>query len=187
VGSQAFRLDEYLVLILVGKAMDLVFDRRAVTRANAFDDPGVHRRAIQVLADDVVGALVGMGNPAVDLLRMHCCIAHERHDRNRRITWLWRHLAEIDTATVDARRGAGFQPIHPQRQFTQALRECDGGRIARATAGVVVQTDVNQATEEGAGGQHHVVSQKTQTHLGNHATNLLVFDNQVIAGLLEDP
>ncbi|MNN13198.1 hypothetical protein D3C81_1262220 [compost metagenome] len=43
VGVQAFRLDEHLVAFLVGKAMDLVFDRRAVTRANAFDNPRVHR------------------------------------------------------------------------------------------------------------------------------------------------
>jgi hypothetical protein len=35
VGLQAFGLDEDLVRILVGEAVDLVFDRRAVARADA--------------------------------------------------------------------------------------------------------------------------------------------------------
>jgi hypothetical protein len=37
VGVQAFGLEEELVLRLVGKLDDLVFDRRAVARADAFD------------------------------------------------------------------------------------------------------------------------------------------------------
>src|SRR5690606_11087047 len=68
VGGQAFGLDEHLVLILVGKAMDLVFDRWAIARTDPLDDAGVHRRAIQVVADDLVGPLIGVGDPTVDLL-----------------------------------------------------------------------------------------------------------------------
>ncbi len=46
VGLQALGLDENLVRGLVGEAHDLVFDRRAVARADAFDHAGEHRRAI---------------------------------------------------------------------------------------------------------------------------------------------
>ena len=38
VRGQAFRFEEDVVLVLVGEAVDLVFDRRAIARADAFDD-----------------------------------------------------------------------------------------------------------------------------------------------------
>ena len=49
---ETFGLEEELVLLLVGKPDDLVFDRRAVARADGLDLPGVHRRAQDVFADD---------------------------------------------------------------------------------------------------------------------------------------
>ncbi|MNY51017.1 hypothetical protein D3C86_1865740 [compost metagenome] len=57
---------------LVGKAMDLVFDRRAITRADPFDltGSGIHRRTVEVRGNDFVGARIRVGNPAADLLRM---------------------------------------------------------------------------------------------------------------------
>ncbi len=42
VGGQAFGLDENLVRILVGKAVDLVLDGRAIARAHAFDVASEH-------------------------------------------------------------------------------------------------------------------------------------------------
>ena len=70
MGGQTLGLDKDLVLVLVSETVNLVLDGRAVARAHPFDHTGVHRRAIQVVADDLVGALVGVGNPAIDLLRM---------------------------------------------------------------------------------------------------------------------
>ena len=46
VRVEAFRLDEDLVRRLVGEADDLVFDRGAIPRADAFDDAGEHRRTV---------------------------------------------------------------------------------------------------------------------------------------------
>jgi hypothetical protein len=70
VRRQAFRFEEDVVAVLAGETMNLVFDRRAVARPNAFDDAGVHRRAIEIGADDVVRPRVGAGDPARQLLRV---------------------------------------------------------------------------------------------------------------------
>ena len=71
VRFQTFRLEEHLVAYAIGKASDLVFDRRAITRSHAFDHAGEHRRAIESAADDLVRLLVGVGDPARQLARMH--------------------------------------------------------------------------------------------------------------------
>ena len=53
---QPLGLEEDLVAVAIGEAMDLVLDRRAVTRPDAADFPGEKRRAVEIGADDLVGA-----------------------------------------------------------------------------------------------------------------------------------
>ena len=67
VGVQAFRFDEDLVRSALGKTLHLVFDRGAIPGAGAFNDAGVHRRAVEPCADDFVGALIGVRNVTIDL------------------------------------------------------------------------------------------------------------------------
>ncbi|MNI91095.1 hypothetical protein D3C73_1487110 [compost metagenome] len=102
---------------LVGKAVDLVFDRRAITRANAFDHPGIHRRAIEVGRDDFVSPGIGVGNPATDLLWMQFLGAHERHDRDRRVASLLGHDREIHRPRINTWWRTGFQAPNTQGQF----------------------------------------------------------------------
>ncbi|MCY1349285.1 hypothetical protein D9M69_354670 [compost metagenome] len=167
--------------------MDLVLDRRAVARADALDHPGIHRRAIQVAGDDLVGARVGVGDPAADLPRVLVARAEEGHHRDRRVAGLLGHHREVHRTAVDARWGAGLQAADAQRLLAQALGQGDRRRVAGAAAGIVLQTDVDKSAEEGAGGEHHGFREETQTHLGHYALDLVVLDNQVIAGLLEYP
>ncbi|MCY1176948.1 hypothetical protein D9M73_172360 [compost metagenome] len=117
MGGQAFRLEEDLMAVLVGEAMDLVLDRRAVTRADAFDHTGVHRRTVEIRGDDLVGARVGVGDPATHLARVLVLRTKERHHRSRAIPRLFGHHREIHSASVDAWRSAGLQAADPQRQF----------------------------------------------------------------------
>ena len=130
---------------------------------------------------------VGMGNPATDLRRVLFLVAHERHHRNRRIPRLFGHDRKIDRAAIDTRRCAGFQASHPQRQFTQALSQGDRRRITRASARIVLHTDVDKSAQECASGQHHGIGHETQTHLGHNATYLILFNDQIISGLLKYP
>ena len=67
----------------------------------------------------------------------------------------------------------------------RAARETDGG-VAHATAGVVGQADVDQAVEEGAGGEDHGRGFETDTQLGDGADDAVPFDDQVVASLGED-
>ncbi len=187
MGGQAFRLDEHLVAFLVGEAVDLVLDRRAVARADTFDHTRVHRRTVEVRGDDLVGARICVGNPAAHLARVHLGIAHEGHHRNRRIAWLLGHHREVHRTAVDTRRSTGFQAADAQRQFTHAVGQGDRRWIAGATAGMVLQTNVDKAAEEGTGGQYHRFGEETQAHLGHHAFDLVLLDDQVVAGLLEYP
>ena len=123
VGGQSFRLDEDLVRRLVGKAGDLVLDRRAVARAYPLDHPGVHGAAIQVVADHLVGLLIGMGHVARHLARMLAGVADEGEDRARIVAMLLLHHGKIDGACIDAWWRARFEAIDAQRHFTQALGE----------------------------------------------------------------
>src|SRR5262249_40364759 len=67
VSPEAFRLEEDLVRLLAGEAVDLVLDRGAVTRAYAFDDAGEHGRAVEAATDDLVRARGGVRDPAAHL------------------------------------------------------------------------------------------------------------------------
>ena len=57
--------------------VDFVLNAGAVARSNTLDFTGVERAAIQTLADDVVGALIGVGDPARQLPWVHAGVAHE--------------------------------------------------------------------------------------------------------------
>ena len=68
VRVQALGLEEELVHLLVGKLDDLVFDRRAIARADRLDLPAVHGRAVHVLADDAMRLRRGERDVARHLL-----------------------------------------------------------------------------------------------------------------------
>ena len=185
MGIQTLRLDEHLVAGLVGEAVDLVLDGRAVARPDPFDHPGEHRRAIEIVEDDLVGALVGMGDMAADLTRMHVPRSQVGHHRSRTVARLLLEAREIDALGIDARRGAGLQAIDPKRQGAQTLGQGIGGRIPGTTTTAVVQPDVDHPAEEGAGAQHHGFGQESQSSLGDHAAHGVLVDDQVAGGLLE--
>ena len=109
VRRQAFRLEEDVVAVLAGKAVDLVFDRRAVARPDTLDDAGVHRRAIEIVADDVVRARIGVRHPARQLLRMLASRAEVGKDRHRIIRVLLFHHREIDALAIKPWRRARLQ------------------------------------------------------------------------------
>src|SRR5205809_1411235 len=77
VRGKPLRLQKDLVAMARCKTSDFVLYRRAVSRPYSLDDTGVQRRAIECTADNVVGVLIGVGDPAWKLRRMHAAIAHE--------------------------------------------------------------------------------------------------------------
>ena len=104
-----------------------------------------------------MGPAIGVGDVADRLARMHVGTRQERHHRAGLVAGLDTHDAEVDAAPVETGRRAGLQPVDPQRQRPQAFGQRVGGRIARAATGLVLETHVDAAPEESAGGQHHAV------------------------------
>lgn len=58
------------MLVPVGKAHNFVFDRRAVAWADPFDHTCIHRATIEVIADHVMGFLVGIRDITRHLARV---------------------------------------------------------------------------------------------------------------------
>ena len=77
----ALGLQEQLMPRLVGEAHDLVFDRRAIARAARVDLAAVHRRAMQIRADQVVDRFVGVRDVAGQLLDVE--LVGEKRERLR--------------------------------------------------------------------------------------------------------
>ncbi len=58
------RLHKKLVTFLIGKTHHLVLYGRAIARPCAFNQPAEQRRAVEVVAYDLMGFFVGIGQPA---------------------------------------------------------------------------------------------------------------------------
>ena len=172
---------------LVGKAGDLVFDRGAVTGADPFDHTGVHGAAIQILADHLMGFLIGVSDITGNLLRMILTATDKRKNRSRVVTGLNLHHREIHAVGIDSGRSTGFQPIDAQWQFTQTACQGDGRWITGSSALVIIHTDMDQAIEKGSYRQHHGFGAKLKTGLGNNTDDGIAFQQQIITRLLKDP
>src|SRR6056297_1578035 len=185
-GGQTFGLNKHLVRVLVGKAMNLVFDTRAVARTNAFNYTGKHRRPVKALANNVVGAFVGVCDPAATLFRVLPGASHERHGRSRIITPLFLQARKIHAARINSRWSTGFQAFDPQRQLAQALCKGHRRRIASSASRAVLQADVQFAAEKCSRGENHATGSKYQAHLRDGALDHALLEQQVIHGLLKD-
>ncbi len=169
VRRETLGLEEDLVARALREAHDLVLDRRTVARADALDDAGEQRRAIEAAANDLVRALVGVRDPARHLRRMHLARADEAHHRRGLVAGLPFERREIDGAPVETRRCSGLESSGGQRELAQSRAERLRRRIACAPRLVMLEADMNQSGQERAGGQHHGVRLEGHAHLRHHA------------------
>ncbi len=132
-----------------------------------------------------MGAFIGVGDEAGHLARMIRQAAHIGEYRRRIVAGLLLQAAIVQAAAVDARRRAGLEALHPERQFAQASCQGIAGRVTGAAAFMVLEPDVDAPAEEGAHGQHHGGGVKAQPHLGDHAGDPFARHQQVVHGLLE--
>ena len=192
VGRQAFRLQKNLVAVFVGKAVDLVFHTGAIARANTIDLAREHGAAVKPAADDVVRALVGVGDPARHLLRVHVCAAHEAEDGDRLavphpITRLFQAFAEVNRTAIQTRWRAGLQAALRQFQFFEPGTERHRRRVTCPAGRVIVQPHMNLAIQECARRQHHRAASETDAHLGDGTDNAVALHHQVVHRLLKKP
>src|SRR5690606_17678903 len=186
VRVQAFRLDEDLVRSLVGEAMNLVFDRGTVARADAFDHAREHRRAIAPRADDLVRPLVRRGDVADDLARMVAAAAEVREHRDGFVAGLDDQPFVIDRSAIDAWRRAGLQAPDTERQGAKLLRETIRWRIPGPSALVVRETDVDLSAQARADRQHDGPGSKLDAGLRHDATDRIAIEKQIRDFLLKE-
>ncbi len=182
---QPFGLDENLVARAIGEPHDLVLDRRAVARSNAFDGTRIERRAVESLANDLVRALRRVRDVAADLARVLGSPPEEREHRRRRIAGLLGEIRVIDGAAVDARRRAGLQAPDRETQVAQPACEADRRWVAGAAARVVDLTDVDLAVEERADRQHDGVGRYLHAGLRDDAVRSRAVEQQAVDVLLQ--
>ncbi len=201
VCRQSLGLQEDLVRVLVGEAVDLVLDARAVARPHPLDDAREHRAAIETGADDLVRARVRVRHPARHLARVLGGRAHETEHGHRRrdlavgvrhaVAGLLSELREVDRAPVDARRRARLQATLRQLQLLQARGQTLCRRIARAPGAVVLQTHVDLAIQERPGRQHDGTAPERDARLrdgrGDAVDAVHRLDDEVVHRLLEQP
>ena len=96
---------------LIGKAHDLVFNRRAVARSHAGRPAAIDRRFRQALSNDLVGLLIGEGDAASNL-RGRDLVCQEREGHGRIISLLHVQLIPMDGRAIEPGRRAGLEAAH---------------------------------------------------------------------------
>ncbi len=146
VRVQSFRFEVELVHFLVGKFHDLVFDRWAVARADRLNLTAVHRRAMNVLANDAMRFGRGPRDVAGHL---GIVVLHppgtKAEGRGIVVSRLQDEARPIDRAAVEAWRGSGLQAAAAQAEFFQCFPEQNCIRLSGASGGILLLTAVNKA------------------------------------------
>ena len=139
--------------LAIGEADDLVLDRGAIARANALDLPGIHRRAVEIGADQSMARRRGPGNEAADL-RDANFIRQKRKRLRRIIARLRLEAGPVDGLAIEPRRRAGLQPPHGKADPVQAVRQADCRRLIDTAARPGIEPAMHHPGQEGAG-RHH--------------------------------
>ncbi|MNS62987.1 hypothetical protein D3C72_960700 [compost metagenome] len=168
----AFRLDEHRVGLFVLEPHDLVFDARAVTRADALDGAGVDGAAVEVLEDDAVGLGRRVRQPA-GVLRLGGRGRLEGEVKDLVGAAVCLQLAVIDRVRRHARGRAGLEAMQLEAQGVEALGELHGRGLVAAAGDEVVLADVALAAQEGAGGDDHGLGGQHLTGGGDGAVGVV--------------
>ena len=169
----AFRLQKDRVRLAPGEPDDLVLNGRAVARARGLDLTGVQRRAVEIGADDLVGALIGFGQVARQLRAWQ--FGGGETERNRRlIAMLRRKFIARNGAAIQTRRCPRLKAAQFNAVGLQGSGQPLGAGFAHATAGHLRRTNMNEAAQEGTGRQDHGPRAKLDAALAAHADGLAV-------------
>ena len=161
----------------IGKANDFVLDTRTVPRADPFNVTAVHGTFFKVFTDNLVSALVGIGDMTMHLCRVIFSTTHLRHHRARIVSGLIFQLRVIYGASINAGWCACFEASNPKWQGPESLGQGIRGSIAGPPPGVLFVPYVDFSTQKRSGGQHHTGRSKDQTHLGFTTDHFVAFDH----------
>ena len=148
---ETFGLDKHLMALLVGKAHDLVFYGWAIARAGRLDLPRIHRRTMEIRANQFVGRGAGIGQVTKDL-RQRDAIGENRERSRHVVAGRRLELREIDGILRDARRRSCLQPAQSQAEAAERIGKRLGRRLAESPSDGLRFSGVHQRAEKSAGG-----------------------------------
>ena len=140
--------------LLAGERAELVFDTRAIARADPLDRSVEQGRIGEAGPEQVVHGLGRVSQIARQLIFNRLCIIRIRKLTRVFVAFLLFESAEIDAASVDACRRAGFHAT----DFEAELRELRAQAVRRGIAGPASlglrAPDVHQTLQKGSRGQN---------------------------------
>src|SRR6476620_3583486 len=150
-----------------------------MARSPAGDLAGIHGRAVDVIANDAMGGVVGAGNPAMDLGVMD--MVGKRRERLRWLVPRLRlHCAPIDGTAVEPRRRPGLQPSEHKAQAFQSQRQAGGRRFSHTPGRDLMFSNMDETPQKGAGGQHHRPYPELSSIGEPEPRNALMTDDEII-------
>ena len=176
---EAFGLQKDLVTAALLEANDLVLDGRAIARADALDGTRIHGRAGEIGGDDGVGRSGRVGDVAGNLGRRDA-IGEEGERHRRLIDGLHLKLVPVDGPAVEAWRRAGLEASHAKPEPVKARREAERRRLAHAARRDFRLADMDQAAQEGAGGEHHGAGHEALAVGGDDAGDVIAIGDEVL-------
>ena len=116
---------------------------------------------------------------------MQAASSQKGKHRLRCIAWLLGHDRKINASTIQPGWRTRLQSPNRQFQLAQPRSETDRGRVPCPTRRIILQTDMDQARQEGAGSQDHRPRPKADASLSNHAADPLALNQKIIRRLLK--
>ena len=182
---QTLRFQEDLVRVPIGKAYDLVLDRRAIAWALPLDHAAIHGGTLQVHADQLVRLARRSCHAACDL-RAPGPVGEEREVARILVRFLPLQPVPRDRAAVEPGRRAGLQTSQPYAAPREGVAKRVRALLAPASGRSPYVTDMDEAAEERARGQHHRTGCDRPVPRTDDARHAIAFECQVGDLVLQD-
>ena len=180
IGIESFRLNENLVTGLIREFHNLILNGRTVTRTGSLNRPGKQRRTVQIIADDLVGLLIRVSQPAGNLFLLYRLRIRRKRERHYAlIAELLFHLGKVNAPAVHTRRCSGLKTEHLNSICNQRIRQmiC---RLQPIRAGCVAHISVNAARlQVSSSCQHDRLRMVDSTGIRFYTCDLMVFHNDL--------
>ena len=181
-GMTAFRLQEKLVRILVGKGPEFVFNTGTVAGTLPVNHAGKKRRTVESAAQNGMNLLIGVQKVAVHLrdigLNSRGNI-QEGEALRRRVPGLLLQTRDIYRTEIDAGRGPGLHPGDRNPKGAELVRDSVRGFLSDSATFERVLADVHFPVEEGSGGQNNGFSLENCPCNCTNARNFLILKEEI--------
>jgi hypothetical protein len=114
---------------------------------------------MDVLADETQRFRGGEGDVASNL-RLNYLLCSEAERGWIGVAWLFFECVPTDCAAVEAGRCSGLEAAGAEAEGAEGLAEEDAGGLATAAGGVALFATVDEAVEEGSGGDDGCASEE---------------------------